>query len=85
MAQRDFNNLAQLLKPVMKKRGMSVENLAKKAGLSRMTIYAWFDDSNRPDTQSLARVCKVLKLPLTKALRMYSVRSQGAASYLGKS
>lgn len=71
------NNIKQWLRPLLDRRGMSVEDLAKNIGVWRATIYFWFEDKTRPDAQTMARVCRVLNVPLEQGLSQYTPKPLG--------
>ena len=50
------------------KRGLSVAEVAERAGVSVSSIYFWETDRVRPRNANLSALCKVLKLPI-KATR----------------
>jgi transcriptional regulator with XRE-family HTH domain len=45
-------------------RGLSVAEVAERAGVSAPAVYLWEMGRNRPRDHNLTSVCKVLKLPI---------------------
>jgi len=72
-----FNNIRQWLVPQLDKKGISVEQFARAAGISRASIYCYMDDTHRPSTQMMKRMCHVLGVPLEEGLRQYSPTTMG--------
>jgi DNA-binding XRE family transcriptional regulator len=52
------------------KRGLSVAEVARKAGVSQASIYFWETDRSRPRDANLSALCKVLKLPVRATREM---------------
>jgi transcriptional regulator with XRE-family HTH domain len=78
MTRKSFSNLPVWLPAQLKKSGIkSWEQLARKAGVSRASIYFWLRDDDRPTTASMAKLCKALKVPLAEGLKQYSEKPRG--------
>jgi hypothetical protein len=77
--RRDYNDLPKWIPAQMQRVGIaSVEQLAYRAGgLSRMAIYRWLNDQSRPTTQTMAKICRALDVPLAEGLRQYSEKPNG--------
>jgi predicted DNA-binding transcriptional regulator AlpA len=52
-----FNKIREWLLPQLDKKGISIEQFARAAGISRAAIYFYMDDTHRPSTQMMARRC----------------------------
>jgi transcriptional regulator with XRE-family HTH domain len=52
-------------------------NSAKRIKTGRTTIYNWLSDQRRPTEETMARVCRELKVPLEEGLRQYTPRPRG--------
>jgi transcriptional regulator with XRE-family HTH domain len=52
------------------KRGLSVIEVARQAGVSAVSIYFWENDRVRPRDANLSALCKVLKLPVRATREM---------------
>jgi len=48
----------------LRRRGLSVAELAEQVGVSTASIYFWEQDRARPRDANLTALCKVLKLPI---------------------
>jgi transcriptional regulator with XRE-family HTH domain len=77
MPSKDFNHLEEWLLPKIKERKLSVEKFSRLVKISKASIYFWFNDVTRPDTQTMVRVCQVLGVPLEEGLRQYTPRAEG--------
>lgn len=88
--QQDYNRLNTWLPPKLEARGMTVEDLAVAARVSRRVIYMWLKDEARPTTQTMAKIVHALsearllgavevyeKVELEDALRQYIERKAG--------
>jgi transcriptional regulator with XRE-family HTH domain len=53
---------------LLKERGLSVERLARAAGLSRTSIYFYIVNKKRPTPESLHRICAALQIPFDEGL-----------------
>lgn len=74
---RDFNNLQAWLDTHLNSRQMSVEQLANRSGLSRATIYFYMQDKNRPSANAMARICRVLGVPVEEGMKQFTPRKPG--------
>lgn len=74
---KDFNNLGIWLPPRIEKTGLSIEMFARKVSLSRAQLYRYFTDLSRPTTQTMARICRALHVPLEEGLRQYTEKTNG--------
>jgi len=79
----DYNNIQQWLDPILYEKQISVEQLARAAGLSRASLYNYMIDRYRPDEQHMAKLCRVLGVPLEEGLRQYTPRRRGRPRGLG--
>ena len=52
------------------KRGLSVADVAERAGVSVASIYLWETGKTQPRDANLTSICKVLKLPIRAARDM---------------
>lgn len=77
---KDFNHLKQWLLPILEQKQISVEDLARAAGCTRSAIYYYISDRNRPSTQKMAAICRVLGVSLEEALQQYTERPVGRPS-----
>lgn len=78
MTQRDHNNLPNWLPAQIQRAGLtSSEALARRADVSRNAIYRYLSDEDRPSTQTMARICKVLGVSLEEGLRQYTAKRVG--------
>jgi transcriptional regulator with XRE-family HTH domain len=56
---------------LLTKRNISVEQLARAAGLSRHAVYLYINDQRRPSTEAMRRICNALGVPHEEGLRQY--------------
>jgi transcriptional regulator with XRE-family HTH domain len=75
--KKDFNNLNEWIPAQLERVGMSVEQLANEAGVSRTAVYRWMYDQDRPTTQNMAKIVHVLKVSLAEGLRQYVPKRTG--------
>jgi len=75
--EKDFNNIEGWLKPQLEDMGLSVEQFADKAGLSRASVYFYFQDKTRPNSTAMKRMCDVLGRPFEEGLAQYTPRKPG--------
>ncbi len=54
-------------------RGLTVANVAERAGVSAMSIYNWEAGRSRPRPTNLSAVCKVVRLRVADAEAMVGV------------
>lgn len=57
-------SLAGLLREARVKRGLSVIEVAERAGVSAASVYLWETAKATPREGNLTELCKVLKLPI---------------------
>ena len=73
----DFNHIKQWLDPQLKQMGLSVEAFANRCELTRAAVYFYRNDKNRPDEQTMIRMCRVLGVPAEEGLAQYSPKRTG--------
>ena len=56
-------NFAERLKELRTEAGLNQEQLAKKIGVSRMTIYRWENNDNPPSDENLLLLAQLFKVP----------------------
>jgi transcriptional regulator with XRE-family HTH domain len=74
---KGYSNLGTWLPPKIEATGLSMENFSRKIKISRAQLYRYLDDTSRPSTTTMARICKFLKVPLEEGLKQYSEKPQG--------
>lgn len=57
-------SLSRHLRDARIQRGLSVAEVAERAGVSVASVYLWETGKTQPRDANLASVCKVLKLPI---------------------
>jgi transcriptional regulator with XRE-family HTH domain len=57
-------SFSQMIRDARKMRGLSVAEVAERAGVSVASIYLWETDRGRPRDVNLSTLCKALKLPI---------------------
>lgn len=77
MEERNFNNLNTWLPPRIQATGMSIEQFARAAGVTRVMIYNYIADKNRPDEQTMIRICQLLNVPAEEGMQQYTPRKVG--------
>ncbi len=77
MMEKDYNRLKTWLPPLMKRANLTAEKLGMKVGVSRTAVYNWMSDSDRPEPETMAKVCRVLGVPLQDGLRQYTPKKRG--------
>lgn len=78
MTRKSFSNLPVWLPAQLKKSGLkSWEQLARKAGIPRASLYFYISDADRPTTASMAKLCKALKVSLAEGLQQFSDKPRG--------
>jgi transcriptional regulator with XRE-family HTH domain len=77
MQPDDYNNLKDWLLPRIQDSGMTVEEFANSVGLSRASLYHYMNDTCRPNTETMARICEALGESLAEGLAQYSQRPLG--------
>lgn len=55
-------NLSEQIKKFRKEKNMKQEELAKKLGKSKSVISNWEKGINKPDADTIAELCKILKI-----------------------
>ncbi|HTW69466.1 MAG TPA: helix-turn-helix transcriptional regulator [Acetobacteraceae bacterium] len=63
-------SLSTHLRDARLKRGLSVAEVAERAGVSVASIYLWETGKTQPRDANLTAVCKALKLPVRAAREM---------------
>jgi transcriptional regulator with XRE-family HTH domain len=63
-------SFSQMIRDTRRKRGLSVTEVAERAGVSVASIYLWETDRGRPRDANLSALCKVLKLPIRATREM---------------
>ena len=63
-------SLSTHLRDARIKRGLSVAEVAERAGVSVASIYLWETGKTQPRDANLTAVCKVLRLPIRAAREM---------------
>lgn len=71
------NYIRQWLLPKLAERGMSVAQFAAEAGLSRAAIYLYLSDKCRPTAYHMAKMCRVLGVPIREGLAQYVPKPLG--------
>lgn len=74
---RDFNNIGPWLLPKLEKMGLSLEQFANLVGVTRTMLYNYINDTNRPSTQTMSRICNILEVPLIEGLQQYTEKKAG--------
>lgn len=62
--------LSSHLRDARMKRGLSVAEVAERAGVSVASIYLWETGKTHPRDANLTAICKVLKLPVRATREM---------------
>ena len=57
-------SFSQMIRDTRRKRGLTVAEVAERAGVSVASIYIWETDRGRPRNANLSALCKALKLPV---------------------
>ena len=73
----DYNHIKQWLDPLLEQMGLSVEAFANRCDLTRTAIYFYRADKNRPDEQTMIRMCRVLGVPAEQGLAQYTCKKLG--------
>lgn len=60
----------QYIRDARIERGMTVAEVAKRVGVSAVSIYYWETDHVRPRDENLSALCRVLKLPVRATREM---------------
>jgi transcriptional regulator with XRE-family HTH domain len=77
MTEPNFNNIRNWLLPKLEELGMSVEQFARAAKLTRAMVYFYMSDRNRPSEQAMIRMCQVLGCPPEEGMRQYTPNKIG--------
>lgn len=77
----DYNHLLKWLPPRIEKLGLTKEQFARRCKISRSALYAYLRDEDRPETQTMARICHVLGEPLEAGLRQYTPKKRGNPNF----
>ena len=75
--EKDFNYIREWLLPMLSDRGQSVEQFARKCGLSRASLYFYLVDKTRPESSTMKKMCEVLGVPFEEGLAQYSPKKIG--------
>jgi ribosome-binding protein aMBF1 (putative translation factor) len=75
--EHDYNHIKEWLEPQLEKLEISKEEFARRCGFSRALVYFYCSDKNRPDEQSMAKMCHVLGVDLEEGLRQYTPKRNG--------
>ena len=62
---------------LLRVKGLSVEALARKMGLTRMAVYRYLTDQGRPSLKSLMKMCEILEVPLADGASYVTHRNPG--------
>lgn len=73
----DFNKIKGYLTPLVDAKGMSFEQLARAAQLSKASIYHYLNDTRRPSEESMRRICDVLDRPHDEGLATFTAKKVG--------
>jgi transcriptional regulator with XRE-family HTH domain len=71
MARR--KSLSKELRTARERSGLSVAEVANRVGVSQASIYFWEGGRVRPRIENLKLLCKVLKVPVSDALKATGV------------
>jgi ribosome-binding protein aMBF1 (putative translation factor) len=82
--ETDYNHIREWLEPQLEQLDISKEEFARRCGLSRALIYFYCNDKNRPDEQSMAKMCQVLGVDLEEGLRQYTPKRNGRPPSTGR-
>jgi transcriptional regulator with XRE-family HTH domain len=63
-------SLSKHLRLAREARGLSVAEVAERAGVTPMAVYNWEAGRSRPRAQNLSAICKIVRLPLAEAESM---------------
>ena len=73
----DFNRIKEWLMPKLEAMNLSIEEFADATGLTRSSIYNYLCDRNRPDRFAIAKITRVLGVPIEEGLHQYTARPRG--------
>ena len=63
-------SFSDLIRSTRIRRGLTVADVAERAGVSVASIYSWETERGRPRESNLSALCKVLKLPIRATREM---------------
>ena len=63
-------SFARYIRNARIERGLSVAEVAERAGVSQSSIYFWETDRVRPRDANLSALCKALRLPIRATKEM---------------
>lgn len=66
---------------LLTQKNISVEQLARAAGLTRYAIYLYIHDKRRPSTEAMRRICKVLGVPPEEGMRQFTPSKLGRPAH----
>ena len=66
-------SLSRFLRAARETRGLSVAEVAERAGVAAMSVYNWEAGRSRPRSANLAALCKVLRIKPAEAQAMTGV------------
>lgn len=71
------NNIKDWLLPILEEKGISIEALARAAGLSRASLYHYLTDTRRPTTDAMRAICHALNLDPEEGMRQFTGKPIG--------
>lgn len=72
-----FNHLDTWLPDKIRDCGLTVQEFADQAGLSRSALYHFMKDKRRPDDRTISKICKFLNLPIEEGKAQYTRNMPG--------
>ena len=63
-------SLSRHLRLARETRGLTVAEVAQRAGVTPTAVYSWEAGRSRPRAENLSALCKVVRLPLAEAEAM---------------
>lgn len=78
MSEINFSHLPTWLPKQLRRVGLSAEQLAHEAGVSRTCIYRYIYDQDRPSEKTMLGICRALDITFEEGLRQYSPKKNGA-------
>lgn len=79
--EKDYNHLKKWLPPLVKKLGLTFEQFARKSKVSRTAIYNYMSDADRPESDTMVRMCRILGVPFEEGLRQYTPKKRGNPNF----
>lgn len=76
-AEINLNNLGTWLPDKIRAAGLTVQEFADRAKLSRSALYHFMKDTRRPDEKTIKQICKALKVPLEEGKAQYTPKVTG--------